>query len=108
MVEDVLVKVDKFIFPVDFVIMDMKKDEEVPLILGIPFMKTARIIVDVDKGELRVKAQNEEVIFNLSDDVNKCNAGKDGLQEDAPKHKALPTIEEQMDVSKSIEKVIPH
>jgi len=48
-VEDVLVKVDKFIFPIDF-IMDMKEDEEVPLILGRPFMKTARIIVDVDKG----------------------------------------------------------
>jgi len=54
-VEDVLVKVDKFIFHVDFVIMDMKEDEEIPLILGRPFMKTARIIVDVDKEELRVK-----------------------------------------------------
>ncbi|XP_068492294.1 uncharacterized protein [Phaseolus vulgaris] len=56
-VEDVLVKVDKFIFPVDFVVMDMKEDEEVSLILGRPFMKTARIIVDVDKGE----KQDEEV-----------------------------------------------
>ena len=36
--EDVLVKVDKFIFPVDFVIMDMKENEEVPLILVRPFM----------------------------------------------------------------------
>jgi len=37
LVEDVLVKVDEFIFPVDFVIMDMKEDEEVLLILGRPF-----------------------------------------------------------------------
>ncbi|XP_068504467.1 uncharacterized protein [Phaseolus vulgaris] len=59
-VEDVLVKVDKFIFPVNFVVMDMKEDEEVPLILGRPFMKTARIIVDVDKGELQVRTQDEE------------------------------------------------
>ncbi|XP_068504555.1 uncharacterized protein [Phaseolus vulgaris] len=59
-VEDVLVKVDKFTFPVDFVVMDMKEDEEVPLILGRPFMKTARIIVDVDKGELQVRTQDEE------------------------------------------------
>ncbi|XP_068481082.1 uncharacterized protein [Phaseolus vulgaris] len=51
----VLVKVDKFTFLVDFVVMDMKEDEEVPLILGRPFMKTARIIVDVDKGELQGK-----------------------------------------------------
>ena len=35
-VKYVLVKVDKFIFPVDFVIMNMKEDEEVPLILGRP------------------------------------------------------------------------
>ncbi|XP_068498515.1 uncharacterized protein [Phaseolus vulgaris] len=62
-VEDVLVKVDKFTFPVDFVVMDMKKDEEVPLILGLPFMKTARIIVDVDKGELQVRTQDEEVMY---------------------------------------------
>jgi len=33
-VEDVLVKVDKFMFPVNFVVMDIKKDEEVPLELG--------------------------------------------------------------------------
>ena len=65
MVEDVLVKVDKFMFPVDFVVMDMKQDEEVPLILGKPFMKTARVIIDVDKGELKVRAQDDEVISNL-------------------------------------------
>jgi len=64
-VEDVLVKVDKFMFPVDFVVMDMKQDEEVPLILGKPFMKTARVIIDVDKGELKVRAQDDEVISNL-------------------------------------------
>ncbi|XP_068461720.1 uncharacterized protein [Phaseolus vulgaris] len=40
-VEDLLVKVDKFLFPVDFVVMDIEEDVEVPLILGRPFMKTA-------------------------------------------------------------------
>ena len=64
-VEDVLVKVDKFTFLVNFVVMDMDEDEEVPLILGRPFMKTARIIVDVDKGELQVRTQDKEVILNL-------------------------------------------
>ena len=64
-VEDVLIKVDKFTFHVDFFVMDMKEDEEVPLILGRPFMKTVRIIVDVDKGEFQVITQNEEVTLNL-------------------------------------------
>jgi len=40
-VEDVLMKVDKFILTVDFVILDMKEDEEDPLILDRPFIKTA-------------------------------------------------------------------
>jgi len=51
-VEDVLVKMDKFIFPVDFVVMDIEEDNEVPLILHIHFTKIARVIVDVDKGKL--------------------------------------------------------
>jgi len=58
MVEDVLIKVDKFMFPVDFVILDMKEDEEVPLILGRPFMKTAKVIVDVKEGEVRVRSHD--------------------------------------------------
>jgi len=84
-VEDVLVKVDKFIFPVDFVIMDMKEDEEVPLILilGKPFMKTARIIFDFDKGELQVRAQDDEVTFNLFDSLQNFNAGEECMQKDA-------------------------
>ncbi|XP_050918524.1 uncharacterized protein LOC127135944 [Lathyrus oleraceus] len=39
-VEDVLVKIDKFVFPVDFVILEMPEDEEIPLILGRPFLET--------------------------------------------------------------------
>jgi len=36
--------------------MNMKEDEEVPLILGRPFMKISRIIIDVDEGKLKVRA----------------------------------------------------
>ena len=54
--------------------MDMKEDEEVPLILGRPFMKTARIIVDVDKGELQLRVQDEEVTFNLFYGLQNFNA----------------------------------
>ncbi|XP_073139095.1 uncharacterized protein [Henckelia pumila] len=39
-IEDVLVKVDKFIFPVDFVVLDMEEDLDMPLILGRPFLDT--------------------------------------------------------------------
>jgi len=50
-VEDLLVKVGKFYFPVEFVIMDIEEDVEVPLILGCPFMKIAKIMIDVDEGK---------------------------------------------------------
>nr|KYP31396.1 hypothetical protein KK1_048318 [Cajanus cajan] len=59
-VEYLLVKVDKFLFPVDFVVMDMEEDFEVPLILGRPFMKTTKVIIDVDDGKL-----DDEVNFNV-------------------------------------------
>ena len=41
-VEDVLVKVDKFIFPSDFIVFDMEEDKEIPIILGRPFLATGR------------------------------------------------------------------
>ena len=47
--EDVLVKVGKFIFPVDFVIMKMEKDTQVPLLLGRPFLATGAALIDVQK-----------------------------------------------------------
>ena len=63
--EDELVKVDKFVFPADFVVLDMEEDQEVPLILGRPFLATRRAFIDVQKGELTLRVNKEEVIFNI-------------------------------------------
>ena len=46
-IEDVLVKVDKFIFPADFIVLDMEEDKEIPIILGRPFLATGRALIDV-------------------------------------------------------------
>ncbi|XP_065631678.1 uncharacterized protein LOC136068451 [Quercus suber] len=46
-IENVLVKVDKFIFPADFIVLDMDEDEEIPLILGRPFLGMRRTLIDV-------------------------------------------------------------
>ncbi|XP_016199583.1 uncharacterized protein LOC107640586 [Arachis ipaensis] len=51
-VENLLVKVDRFIFPADFVILESDEDDSDSIILGRPFLATARAIVDVEKGEL--------------------------------------------------------
>ena len=54
-IEDVLVKVDKFIFPADFIMLDMEEDKEIPIILGRPFLATDRAMIDVQKGELKLR-----------------------------------------------------
>ena len=46
-VEDILVKIGNFIFPIDFVVLDMKEDKDVPIILGPPLLNTARALVDI-------------------------------------------------------------
>ena len=46
-IEDVLVKVDKFIFPAYFIVLDMEEDKEIPIILGRPFLSTGRAMIDV-------------------------------------------------------------
>ncbi|XP_070026067.1 uncharacterized protein [Nicotiana sylvestris] len=51
-IDDVLVRVDTFILPVDFVILDCKVDYEVPILLGRPFLEKGKALVDVEAGEL--------------------------------------------------------
>ena len=62
---DVLVKVESFIFPADFVILDCEVDFEVPIILGRPFLATGRASVDMEKGQMKFWLNNEEATFNV-------------------------------------------
>ncbi|XP_075475706.1 uncharacterized protein LOC142509906 [Primulina tabacum] len=64
-IEDVLVKVDKFIFPSDFVVLDMEEDVEMPLILGRPFLATGKALIDVQEGKLRLSVGEEEINFDV-------------------------------------------
>ena len=66
--EDVLVKVDKLIFQVDFFFfwLEMEEDKEVSIILGRPFLATGQAVIDVKNGELTLRVGNEEVKFNLT------------------------------------------
>ena len=64
--EDVLIKVGKFIFLVDFVVIDIEEDKQVPLLLGRSFLATGATLIDVQEGELTLKVGNEAVHFNLN------------------------------------------
>ena len=54
-IENVLLKVDKFLFPKDFVILDMEEDETVPIIHGLPFSATEKAQINVQEGELTLR-----------------------------------------------------
>ncbi|GKE80495.1 hypothetical protein Tco_1550495 [Tanacetum coccineum] len=61
--KNVLVGIGKFVFPVDFIILDMLKDIKVPLILGRPFLSTAHVKIDVFKRKITLRVEEEKIIF---------------------------------------------
>nr|GEV31034.1 reverse transcriptase domain-containing protein [Tanacetum cinerariifolium] len=63
--EDVFVKVGKFNFSTDFVVVDFEADPRVPLILGRSFLRTGRALIDVYGEEITLRVNDEAVTFNL-------------------------------------------
>ncbi|GJU47355.1 retrovirus-related pol polyprotein from transposon TNT 1-94 [Tanacetum coccineum] len=61
--ENVLVGIGKFVFPVDFIILDIPEDVNVPLILERPFLSTAHAKVDVFKRKITLRVGDEKIIF---------------------------------------------
>ena len=91
-IENVLVKVDKFLFRVDFVILDMEEDDKVPIILGRPFLAMGKAQINVQEGELKLRVQGDEVTFHVfqaikhpddkpNDDIQECHP-KEIMQSD--------------------------
>ena len=64
-IEDVLVKVDKYIFLMDFVVLDMEEGKEEPIILGRPFLATGQALIDVKNRELTLRVGEDQEKFKL-------------------------------------------
>ncbi|GJR33720.1 ribonuclease H-like domain-containing protein [Tanacetum coccineum] len=64
-VENMLIKVDKFVLPIDFVILDMPKNLRIPIILGRPFLATARAMIDVFDKKITLRVGDDEVVFDM-------------------------------------------
>ena len=64
-----LVRAGKFIFTVDFLILNFKEDEDVPLILGMPFLYTAKANIDVYDGTLTLRVGEKSCKFNIYQDI---------------------------------------
>lgn len=66
-----------FLFPANFVILDMPEDSKKPLLLGRPFLAKDRALIDVKLGELILRFKQEKVMFNVLDTMNH---GKENAQ----------------------------
>nr|GFB78070.1 reverse transcriptase domain-containing protein [Tanacetum cinerariifolium] len=65
--ENVFVKVGKFYFPTDFVILDFVADPRVPLILGRSFLSTAHALIDIYEGEITLRHDDQSLILKCGD-----------------------------------------
>ncbi|XLR22070.1 hypothetical protein S83_049970, partial [Arachis hypogaea] len=63
-IEDMIVKVGPFAFPTDFVVLEMEEHKSATLILGRPFLATGRTLIDVQKGEVTLRVNEDEFKLN--------------------------------------------
>ncbi|GKD02391.1 DNA-directed DNA polymerase [Tanacetum coccineum] len=70
-IENVLIKVDKFVLQIDFVILDMPEDSRVPIILGRPFLATARAMIDIFNKKITLRVGDDEVIFDVDQSIKR-------------------------------------
>ncbi|XP_070049162.1 uncharacterized protein [Nicotiana tomentosiformis] len=64
-VEDILVRVDKFVFLVDFIVVNMEENEEVTLILGRPFLATGKALLDIHDRKFMLRVGEKTVTFEM-------------------------------------------
>ncbi|XP_009602466.1 uncharacterized protein [Nicotiana tomentosiformis] len=64
-IKDILVRADKFVFPIDFIIVDMEVNKEVPIILWIPLFCTGWVILDIYEEQLMLRVGNKKLVFQI-------------------------------------------
>nr|GEU86444.1 hypothetical protein [Tanacetum cinerariifolium] len=72
-VENVFVKVGKFYFPADFVVLDFIADPRVPLILRRPFLSTAHAIIDVYEGDIILRHEEQSLMLKCTSSISSNN-----------------------------------
>lgn len=85
-----MVKTGKFIFPLEFVVLDMKVDEDVSIILGISFLSTTISLVDNHGSKIILRVRSREIIFGVNQNVKSSQASNyevlfmDGMDKTMP------------------------
>ncbi|GKC35910.1 DNA-directed DNA polymerase [Tanacetum coccineum] len=75
--KNVLIKIDKFVLPINFVILDMREDSKILIILVRPFLATTRAMIDVFNKKITLKVGNKEVIFDADQSIKRPPAEGD-------------------------------
>ena len=78
--EDVLIKMVKVVFLVDFEVINIEEDKQVPLLLGRPFLAIGVALIDVKKGEMTLRVEDDEVHFNLNDNLKQPELRSDDCE----------------------------
>lgn len=65
-VKDVLVQMDKFIFPVNLIMVNIEENKEVALILERPSLVTSKYVLDIHEGELMLREGEKRVVFKMN------------------------------------------
>ncbi|GJU47762.1 MAK10-like protein [Tanacetum coccineum] len=83
---DALVDVDGYVYPVDFVILDIKEDEKRPFILGTPFLTTTKAVIKFDKGIVTLRSGKSKMSFHrIPESICKIEKGiKNDIKPIAP------------------------
>ncbi|KAK5802863.1 hypothetical protein PVK06_030491 [Gossypium arboreum] len=93
-IADVIVKIDKFIFLVDFIILDIEENSNTPLILGRPSLATAKTIIDVGTGELTLWVGDETITLQAHNSGNTSGIEGDHLNHSTkPNNMVQPTLQ---------------
>ncbi|GJY43764.1 DNA-directed DNA polymerase [Tanacetum coccineum] len=112
--KNVLIKVDKFVIPINFVILDMPEDSRVPIILGRPFFAIARAMIDVFNKKITLRVGDDEVIFDVDQSIKRPTTeddecyGIDDLDDiiNEEAHELLANEEPDSFLSRGLEKSI--
>ena len=75
--EDVPVRVGKFVIPMDFVVLEMDEDANIPIILGRPFLATLGALIDVKSTKISLKVGDEVIEFDLNESMKYLTSNLD-------------------------------
>ncbi|KAL4351543.1 hypothetical protein GQ457_06G012880 [Hibiscus cannabinus] len=111
-IEDILVKVDKFIFPADFLILDCEANIDAPIILGRPFLATGRVLFDFGNEEADQEEKLIAMLRQQKEALGWTIADIKGISPTICMHKILldddhkPTVDAQSRLNQAMKNVV--